>query len=80
MAKQQSEQKLAVSVEQAGQMLGISRGLAYQMAKTGELPTVRIGQRRLVVPLASLEAMLANSQEITADQVGKRRDSVMLGD
>lgn len=63
MVKQRVETKpLAVSLEQAGQMLGISRGLAYQMAKTGELPTVRIGQRRLVVPLASLEAMLENGQ------------------
>lgn len=76
MVKQRVETKpLAVSLEQAGQMLGISRGLAYQMAKTGELPTVRIGQRRLVVPLASLEQLLQNGRENNA--LAGRRDSVM---
>lgn len=46
-----------VSVEEAGRLLGISRGHAYAMAAAGELPTIRLG-RRLLVPTARLLALL----------------------
>jgi excisionase family DNA binding protein len=46
-----------VTVGEAAAILQISRGAAYQAAKTKELPTIRIG-RRLLVPLAALERML----------------------
>ena len=46
-----------VSVVEAARRLGIGRSLAYEAAQSGELPAIRIG-RRLVVPLAALEAML----------------------
>jgi excisionase family DNA binding protein len=46
-----------VSVEEAGKRLGVSRNLAYEAAKRGEIPTIKIG-RRLLVPLAALERML----------------------
>jgi excisionase family DNA binding protein len=58
MSRQIEEKPLAVTVEKAGQLLGISRNLAYQMAKTGDLPTVKIGKKRLVVPIVKLEKML----------------------
>jgi excisionase family DNA binding protein len=48
-----------VTVGEAAAILEISRGAAYQAAKTKELPTIRIG-RRLLVPLAALERMLAS--------------------
>jgi excisionase family DNA binding protein len=48
---------LTVSVEEAGRMLGIGRGLAYEAAKRGQLPTIRLG-RRLVVPRGKLEELL----------------------
>ena len=51
------EECLTVSVETAAKMLGISRGLAYEKAKTGELPSLRFGKRR-VVPRRALERML----------------------
>lgn len=41
----------------AARVLGISRGLAYGMAKRGELPTIRVG-RRLLVPIAKLNELL----------------------
>jgi Helix-turn-helix domain len=50
-----------LTIEQAAQVLGISRWLAYEEAKSGYLAGVkvlRIG-RRLVVPRWALEAMLA---------------------
>ena len=49
-----------VTVERAGQVLGISRGSAYEAARTGELPTIRLG-RRLVVPTARLLEMLGQN-------------------
>jgi excisionase family DNA binding protein len=49
-----------LSIEEAGQMLGISRNLAYQAAHSGDLPTIRIG-RRLLVPKAALERMLSEA-------------------
>lgn len=49
---------LALTVEEAGQLLGISRTLAYGLVARGELPAVRLG-RRIVVPRKALEELLA---------------------
>jgi excisionase family DNA binding protein len=46
-----------VTVEEAAQMLGISRSSAYECVRRGELRALRLG-RRLVVPRASLEELL----------------------
>lgn len=58
------ETKKAVSrvttVVEAAAILQISRGAAYQAARTKQLPTIRIG-RRLLVPLAALERMLGSA-------------------
>jgi excisionase family DNA binding protein len=48
-----------VSVEIAGAVLGLSRASAYGLAKSGEIPTIRMG-RRLLVPKAALEKLLAS--------------------
>lgn len=48
---------LTVTVEQAGRMLGISRGAAYTHARDGSLPTIRLG-KRLLVPKAALDKLL----------------------
>ena len=50
-------EKLTITVEEAGQLLGISRALAYEMARTGKLPTLRFG-RRMVVPRKAMESLL----------------------
>lgn len=46
-----------VTLDEAAAILRISRGSAYEAAKRGEIPTIRIG-RRLLVPTAALERML----------------------
>jgi excisionase family DNA binding protein len=51
---------LTVSVEEAGRILGISRGAAYTHARDGSLPTIRLG-KRLLVPKAALHQMLASA-------------------
>jgi excisionase family DNA binding protein len=50
-------EKLTLSIEQAGKVLGISRTLAYHMAHSGGLPILRFG-KRMVVPRRALENML----------------------
>jgi excisionase family DNA binding protein len=51
------DERLALTVEEAGRRIGIGRSAAYDAARRGELPTLRIG-RRLIVPLAAFERML----------------------
>lgn len=51
-----------LTIEEAAKVLRISRGSAYEAARTGELPTIRIG-RRLLVPRARLRAMLEGRGE-----------------
>ena len=46
-----------MTVEEAGRLLGISRNSAYEAARRGELPAIRIG-KRLIVPRAALEKLL----------------------
>jgi excisionase family DNA binding protein len=50
-------ERLVITVEEAAQLLGIGRDLAYRLARTGEFPSLRLG-RRLVVPRAALQAWL----------------------
>ncbi len=49
--------RLTLTVEDAGKLLGISRAPAYEMSRTGLLPTVRFGNR-IVVPKKAIETML----------------------
>lgn len=50
-------QPLTLTVDHAAQLLGISRGLAYEPVRRGELPAIRLG-RRLVVPANAIDEML----------------------
>lgn len=49
--------RLAVSVEEAAEMLGVSRGTAYNLVRTGDIPSLKLG-RRIVVPLQRLLALV----------------------
>jgi excisionase family DNA binding protein len=53
--------KLTMSVPEAGERLGISRNLAYEAARRGDIPTIRIG-KRFLVPVAAFERLLANGE------------------
>ena len=46
-----------LTVDQVAKLLGISRGLAFSAARTGQIPVVRIG-RRMLVPRDRLRQML----------------------
>lgn len=49
-------------IEEAAKLLGIGRNTAYEAARTGQLPTVRLG-KRLVVPKAALEKLLSGQPQ-----------------
>jgi excisionase family DNA binding protein len=55
-------ERLTMPVEEAGEMLGISRSLAYELVRRGEPPSLRLG-RRVVVPVRALEAMVEHASE-----------------
>jgi len=52
-----ADQRLTISVDEAGQLLGISRGLACALANRGDIPSIRLG-RRIVVPRHALDQLL----------------------
>lgn len=49
--------RLVMSVEESATVLGISRGLAYELVRRGVIPSLRLG-RRLVVPRRRLLVMV----------------------
>lgn len=49
---------LAVPPEEAFKMIGISRATGYKYIKEGVIPAVKLGPRRLLVPVAGLENLL----------------------
>ena len=58
METENKTERLTMTVEEAGEALGISRATAYMLAKTGGIPVIRLGERRLVVPKVQLQRML----------------------
>lgn len=53
------DEKLTFTIEQTASLLGIGRQLCYEKARSGEIPVIRLG-KRLLVPRAALEKMLAD--------------------
>lgn len=49
---------LCLTVVETAALLGISRNTAYEMIRLNQLPAIRCGQRRLVIPKAALMNLL----------------------
>ncbi len=64
MDTQEQHEPLTITVERAGQLLGISRGLAYDLVRRGEIPAIRLG-RRLVVPARAIDELLNDRARAT---------------
>ena len=56
----QPDDRLTVTVEEAARLLGVSRGLAYELVARGQLPALRLGRRR-VVPRIAIDALIADN-------------------
>ena len=50
-------EKQTYTVSEAAKVLGIGRSAAYEAARSGEIPTIRIG-KRILVPLPALKRLL----------------------
>ena len=48
-SKQRHESALLVGVDEGQEMLNVSRTTIYKLMDSGELPSVRLGTRRLIV-------------------------------
>lgn len=51
-------EKLAYSVDELGEILGISRTTAYEVVCQEGFPAIRVSPRRIIVPKAGLEKWL----------------------
>jgi len=62
-----------ITVPEAGVRLGIGRNAAYEAARRGEIPVIRIG-KRMVVPLFAFERMLSveSKSQIVATELVRR--------
>jgi excisionase family DNA binding protein len=66
--KLEPDETLCISVTAAAKLLGVSRNTGYEMARLGQLPTIKCGQRRLVVPKAALLKMLEEPKGKNSNQ------------
>jgi excisionase family DNA binding protein len=57
------DQAAVYSVDEAARILGISRASAFANAKSGNIPTMRIG-RRILVPKTALDNLLGKPGSI----------------
>ncbi len=55
------DNRLCMSVPEAAKLLGISRNNAYELVKRGELPSIKLGKRKLI-PKVALEKKLAEAK------------------
>ena len=55
--------RATITVEAAGQLLGIGRGMAYECARNNEIPVLRLGSHKLLVPVPALLHMLGAGEE-----------------
>jgi excisionase family DNA binding protein len=56
--------RLTLTVEEAAATLGISRASAYEAARRGDIPSIRIG-KRILVPRSQLDRLLNPEQSPT---------------
>lgn len=59
---QDKVEKLTITVEEAGKALGISRNLAYDLARKKELPgVIHLGKWRMMVSAAAIDRLLSGN-------------------
>ena len=56
-------ERLAVSVSEAARLLSISKSTFYRLVQEGKAPAIRVTEKRLIVPVAALQAWLQAQRE-----------------
>ena len=64
-----TQEAQVLSVSTAARILGIGRNHAYELCRTGVIPSIRLG-RRIVVPKVALEKMLSDADISESIQTG----------
>jgi excisionase family DNA binding protein len=64
-----TERRVSVSIKEAASLVGIKKDLIYRAINSGELPSIKIGRRRLI-NLKSLEAWITNLEHQTHREMG----------
>jgi len=59
-------EKLTYSIPEVARVLGISRNLAYELAKRNALPCIKLGEKRLLIPRKGLEDFLNGGMRLKA--------------
>lgn len=54
--------RLTWTVDEAAELLGVSRATAYEGVHSGGIPHIKVG-RRILVPRVALEALLGSAGE-----------------
>ena len=58
-----TKKKLTGTVDEAAEAAGVSRNSAYEGVKTGQIPSIRIGKRILVLWVPFLRMLGAEDEE-----------------
>lgn len=53
-----SNEKLTLSVEELAKELGISKPIAYELTKRDGFPSIRVSERRIIIPVEPLRRWL----------------------
>jgi len=65
--------KWTLSIPTAGLIVGVGRNAAYEAARKGEIPTLKIGRRK-VVPIPALERLLGlEAGQLGTNEVGAEK-------
>jgi len=57
------ENKLALSVSELAERLSIGINSAYLLVARSDFPSIRIGERKIIIPIDSLNTWLARQTE-----------------
>ncbi len=55
-------EKMVYNIDEAAEQLGIGRTFAYQLIREGRLPSIKLGNRRLIAK-ADLEVFIENLRD-----------------
>ena len=56
--------RITYSVSEIAEMLGIGRNIAYELVNRVDFPAVRVGERRIVVPIDKFKSWLDKQTEV----------------
>ena len=73
--------RATLNIDDAAKLLGISRNVAYEAARSGELagiPVIRVGAKRLVIPRAPFEALLGITTPVATGETSTAHETSPL--